>query len=187
MTEDIKYKYHRLHVIMKTIKKDFKQEQRYILKPDVTNWATLTLLVVVLTRQDIKIAIMGGPSNLKTLLWLEHKIDFNWLLQHSYGTTYITNIYSYEVFFSYFARFDDILHGITRFYIILKCSVRWREILSIIFCTFMAAVWPAIFQLRADNLFMVIFDFDRCQSNQPRSDPKVARDRWSDLKNNKRH
>jgi hypothetical protein len=33
--------------------------------------------VVVLTRQDIKIAIMGGPSNLKTLLWPEHKIDFN--------------------------------------------------------------------------------------------------------------
>ena len=68
-----------MQVIMKTIRADFEGRNKGIFCNQMLQieLLSLPLLVLVLTRQDIKIAIMGGPSNLKTLLWLEHKIDFN--------------------------------------------------------------------------------------------------------------
>ena len=66
-----------MQVIMKTIRADFEGRNKGIFCNQMLQIELLSLPLLVLTRQDIKIAIMGGPSNLKTLLWLEHKIDFN--------------------------------------------------------------------------------------------------------------
>ena len=42
------------------------------------------------------------------------------------------------------------------------------------FLTFMAAVWPAIFQFSVDNLFMVMFVYERCNKVYPKSGLKAV-------------